>query len=1389
MKNLLSCFIKHPIPRVLTAAACGLILGLGPRTALCEDTCTQVEEHLRQGDNALAEQSARSCLTQFPNHVRMWYLLSRALAGQKEYLEAIQWVDKAIEKYPGDKDLHIWRIRLLAWSGDLEKAWSERYRIMKTARYSHEAAMLIADVAYWRKDCEQAVKWYDYIAKKWPNSERAKANRDRCTTDGAVLGSSPPPPASPASPTVAAASAATTAATTTPKAPARTETVAKKAPAPAPASTPRDGLSSGGSSQSSTVAAAPVQPSSESPSLAASSSATDSSAGASATVSVVPGSCAGLDALLQRRTYLAAEMQARECLKSRRNSTQAYEVLFSALLARGRARVVFDEATALLIRRPSSQFFKFWRFQALVAQGRLQKAWNESAAIAPYEQQNYLCGEAVAKLAFQLGKYHLAVDKYRAFLRKWPESRWARFNLARAYARTSRPAEAAAELNTLCLREAFEPACQEMQAFGRPGSAMAMAPVGEPALANPAAATYLAPSTAPSGPVPALPVASPVSVGTMVPTSALPLLIHKPERWSFGRARVMERAARNRIQRRLNDKGAWLLLLRALEAQGRHDEGLALLETAVLKGASQAETDLWKMRFLSHLKKWDDAWKFRESLRPILQSDPAASRIIGDIAYARGDQAEALRYYSFYLMLWPRSADVHYMRSLTHKGLSDAEKASADMQRACLIGGYNHVACRTGEQWAHDMGTTQAQQFAQSGQYPQAMRAVSRVIEQQPRDIQARLLRVRLLAYQGQLDQALSELMQLYKHNGKDREVTRLFADLAYWRREYATAVERYSLYDVLWPDDSEALLNRGRSYVELGELGAASRDFAAVCRRVGPSSPACRYQSQAGAGTLARTGLHSSPANPTLGPNGAPVAAYAGGATTAPSGGTYLFPGDENLNGGTRLAAYRSPSTPGQNAAAEASWADQPLTGECSDYELLLKNQKYREAELLLETCLKQPTTSSRAEYMAAMSRALAGQQKFDSALEWADRALQQEPQNRPYALWRARLRAWSNDHDRAFTEAKSLHLADPDDREAALLVADVAFFKKDFPLAINLYSRYLNRWGRDPQARLNRGRSYLEIGETDLGKTDLTVVCNEEGPSSPACNDLDSSAFSQRIYTLMVQAGYSPVHDEGLLSVNDSWQLMGLFSMSFGRKLRIGTSGLLQGRQFLVPSTQSSTLTGTVESDDFEYDYDFFWDVFASYRWQVGVELTGAVGFTIDQDFLPVVSVKLQPAYHFDFGLSLSMLLWRLQWETGATVLSPGISYAVGAWFFHLQGFLGIADDGSAGGAALGKVTFNPIPLLGLSLGLGVGDTPEYLQSSEVITNYDPFIFWSLMAGLHINIKEQHSLLFDYIYRDEIARGKLQFQNAPNFMSSQDAPDIHYRQHTILVGYRATF
>ena len=1380
--------------RTVPGVLLGLLLPLALGGVAHADPCTKVEPYLNKSEHRLAEGAARTCLEKFPNHVRVWYLLSRALAGQKRYTDALKWVDKSIEKYPGDKDLHIWRVRLLAWSGDLDKAWSERFRIIKAAQHRRDAAMLIADVAFWRKDCVEAVKWYDFIAKKWPNAERAKANRDRCMSDA---GDKTPEPV--------------TTKSQTPKQDETTKPATAKAPTAATKTYEQPTREAQGSGSMYTPGAAPGTGTSR---------VTGTTAKAAPTCSVCPkakatakknptrkkrarrwsgrgysrrsslpvtrNSCRNLHAHYRLKDYRGAERQARECIKVGRAGDQAWEILFSSQLAQGLYDSALGEATRQMRAHPQSEFFRYWRVKILARQGRTLKAWYEAAALSNYEQRSYDAAELVASLAYRLGKYHTAAEKFEAFLRRWPNNLWPRLYLAKSWGHIGRYSEAVAELKYLCRKHEFTRACQELTWMRRTSPSTAIAtsvPAGQGWRGKGRRSRSRPGRVDPSTEM----TISPVSLDP----ATLP--VFDRARMSRRKAARDERRARRQLRRNPDNRSAMARLMRTMEARGLDQEGLNLAsgDSSALHPRTRAVMTLWTMRFLAHLGHYDEAWKLRGQVRDILRATPRVNRTVADLAFVRRDYAEAARLYAFQTMIWRRNADVLYLRALAQGMVGNSRRSLADLRRACRVGGRRHVSCLHRHSVVQRGSTDLARRYAQKGKYDQALEAINHLIRANPRDIGARLWRIRFLAWRGSVDQASREVLQLKRLFGRDQEVTRLVADLAYWSKDYASAVERYTFYDVLWPDDPQVLLNRGRSYVELGERTSAMNDLARACGAGGVGKSACGQVGQLRGGAALAT-AHAQPVMPARSRRAAPygrmaVAPGAGSRVTvasyhasASASGVTDDDLERHLRGDATVIGAQNPSR-------------YPGTLECQDHALLSKKGRDVEAEALLRHCLQQPQYRSDLSYWIAMSRALANQKKYASALAWAKKAVEQAPTNRAYALWQARLKAWSNDLEGAWNEAKALYLVQPTDKEGALLVADVAFWRKDYAMAARLYSRYLSSYPAENKARLNRGRAYLQLGEIESGERDLTIVCSEEGSGSAACGEMDSREFNARYYTLMFQAGYYPVHYEPFINMGDTWHLMGMFSVNFGRKLQLGTSALFLAREF----SALDAATGQYP-DRYDYKYDVMLDVFAQYRWQSGFSLFGSVGFTPAPDFLPLVSIKLEPAYEFDFGLRPSFLIWRLQWETGSgtTVLSPGVSYATNRWYFLTRLYVGIDDDvtqpSDVGATFLAKVTFNPIPLLGFVLGAAVGNKPEYIDStarSSLVAKDD--FFWSLMAGVHFFIKGQHSIMVDYVFRDERyeLKSTLNSQNQPPFFFSTPEQYGHFRQHQILLGYRILF
>ena len=1366
--------------RTVPGVLLGLLLPLALGGVAHADPCTKVEPYLNKSEHRLAEGAARTCLEKFPNHVRVWYLLSRALAGQKRYTDALKWVDKSIEKYPGDKDLHIWRVRLLAWSGDLDKAWSERFRIIKAAQHRRDAAMLIADVAFWRKDCVEAVKWYDFIAKKWPNAERAKANRDRCISDASVGGQAPEP-----------AAKATTKPTSEPATkPASVATTSKPATKP----TGKPASSSGGVYS---PAAGPSKASascSVCPKKAKASSSKAKRSGKKrgrswrarrysyrSSLPVTRRSCRNLHAHYRLKDYRGAQRQARECLKVGTAGEQAWEILFSSLLAQGLYDSALGEATKQMRRQPNSPFFRYWRVKILARQGRTLKAWYEAAALSDYEQRNYDAAELVASLAFRLGKYHTAAEKFEAFLRRWPNNLWPRLYLAKSWAHIGRYSEAVSELKYLCRKHDFTRACQELSWMSRtsPSTALASSLPAKSGWRGRKRRGRVDPTTQMT--------ISPVSLDP----STLP--VFKRARINRRKAARAEQKARRQLQRNPDNRGALGMLMQTMESRGLDQEGLnvASADSSSLHPRTRAVMAMWTMRFLAHLGHYDEAWKLRDLVRPILRATPRVNRTVADLAFVRRDYAESARLYAFQTMIWRRDADVLYLRALAQGMLGNTRLSLADLRRACRVGGRRHVSCLHRHSVVQRGSTDLARLYAKKGNYDQALTAINHLIRANPRDIGARLWRIRFLAWRGSVAQASREIMQLRRLFGRDQEVTRLVADLAYWGKDYTSAVERYTFYDVLWPNEAQVLLNRGRAYVELGDRQSAMQDLARACSAGGVGKAGCGKVGQLRSGSTLAT-VHTAPIMPATPRRATPYRQVSVAPVSRPVA-VASYRASASASGNSDEALERHLRGDATVIGGESTSAHYPGTMDCRDHELLAKKGRSAEAEALLRHCLQQPQYRSDLSYWIAMSKVLANQKKYASALAWAKKALEQDPGNRAYAMWQARLKAWSNDLDGAWNEAKALYLVQPTDNEAALLVADVAFWRKDYAMAVRLYSRYLSSTPTDNKARLNRGRAYFQLGETESGERDLTIVCSEEGSGSAACSDLDGRDFNSRYYTLMFQAGYSPVHYEPFINMGDTWHLMGLFSANFGRKLQLGTSALFLARQFSELNKATNTYP-----DKYDYKYDVMFDFFGQYRWQSGFSLFGSVGFTPAPDFLPLVSIKLEPAYEFDFGLRPAFLIWRLQWETGSgtTVLSPGVSYAANRWYLLTRLYFGIDDDIAApddlGVTFLAKVTFNPIPLVGLVLGGAVGNKPEYIDAtarSSLVA--DDSFFWSLMAGVHFFIKGQHSIMLDYVFRDERyeLKNTLNSQTQPAFFFSTPEEYGHFRQHQILLGYRILF
>lgn len=112
-----------------------------------------------------------------------------------------------------------------------------------------------------------------------------------------------------------------------------------------------------------------------------------------------------------------------------------------------------------------------------------------------------------------------------------------------------------------------------------------------------------------------------------------------------------------------------------------------------------------------------------------------------------------------------------------------------------------------------------------------ALTAVDAALKLQPLNLEARIVRIRVLAFLTRLDEAAGEAAALTTAEQADPEAARLFADLAFWRGDHADAVRRYDEEILRAPLDVGLWRNRGLSKKAMGDRPGALRDLDQACR------------------------------------------------------------------------------------------------------------------------------------------------------------------------------------------------------------------------------------------------------------------------------------------------------------------------------------------------------------------------------------------------------------------------------------------------------------------------------------------------------------------------------------------------------------------------------
>ena len=318
----------------------------------------------------------------------------------------------------------------------------------------------------------------------------------------------------------------------------------------------------------------------------------------------------------------------------------------------------------------------------------------------------------------------------------------------------------------------------------------------------------------------------------------------------------------------------------------------------------------------------------------------------------------------------------------------------------------------------------------------------------------------------------------------------------------------------------------------------------------------------------------------------------------------------------------------------------------------------------------------------------------------------------------WNVRNLAFTGEYDKAWEGALKLNLANQDN---ALLIANIAFWKKDWEEAIARYTSFLERWPKHEQALRNRGISYKQLHKSPEALADFLALCNLHPEDEKSCALYKQTKAEQSTIRFLVAGGMS----------SDGGKLLGLVDWSPATRAHLGLEV-----DFLSRESETELL------------FDLFIQAFGSYSWTNGLSVYGAFGRTFESDFSPSWTAQIEGGYASELGFQILLKYWRIQFEKGGTnVLSPAIVVYIKRFIIYLRYYLGLEDDRDPSNAVIGKIGYAIVDSVIISLGAGFGDRTEYLQ----ISNQELDFYWLIIAGLEWKIDWNHTLRFTYIYRDE--------------------------------------
>lgn len=511
------------------------------------------------------------------------------------------------------------------------------------------------------------------------------------------------------------------------------------------------------------------------------------------------------------------------CIDARPRDLAARVELIRALSDQGRWEEALEHIAAWPKRLQRGPAQQLWTIRMLAWSDRAEEALLAFEKMKPRYQRLPEARRLVANLLFWAGDYIGAVSKYSDVLRSWPEDRMALKNRGASLSALGEDARATIDYEALCMLGDTE-GCDALAELLISGD---LCPLARRA--------RLAGNT----------------------TSALA-------------------AASRCVEERPQDVAVHIEMAHAEAMSGRHGEAAERLRLVVESAGGDWRINILRARFLGVHGDHQAARDVFETLPEEIRSSRDGLVLSAHLAFWAGDHQMALAGYDDVLKVDPGNTEALANRAASLSALGEDRLALADRKSLCELGGGTGEACEGHSNllvWgnlcpesrkAREAGQGQraealarrcvrehpdesaawvalGEALAEQGRFDRAAAWFSRAARHHPDDWRLKLHEARFLAWQGAHDRAWEAVEHLPAEAFEDIEVLRLVADVAYWRQDWAEAVQRYDAYLMQRPDDVRALLARGRSHRAMGDTTGAMMDLEIACTLSDGEGRACQ--------------------------------------------------------------------------------------------------------------------------------------------------------------------------------------------------------------------------------------------------------------------------------------------------------------------------------------------------------------------------------------------------------------------------------------------------------------------------------------------------------------------------------------------------------------------